>query len=106
MCIRDRLVAVPSRYEGFGLPLAEAMAAGTPVVCSDRACLPEVAGGAALMVDPDDPAAFAAAMARVLDCPGLADELSRRGRRRAGDFGLAAFGAAHLSLYDRVGRGV
>ena len=66
------VVAVPSRYEGFGLPLAEAMAAGTPVVCSDRSSLPEVAGGAALLVDPDDEAALAAALARVLNDRTLA----------------------------------
>jgi glycosyltransferase involved in cell wall biosynthesis len=56
--------AMPSLYEGFGLPCVEAMAAGTPVVASDRAALPEACGGAALLVDPDDPDAFAAALIR------------------------------------------
>lgn len=97
------LVAVPSRYEGFGLPLAEGMRAGVPVVCSDRSCLPEVAGGAALLVDPDDEVAFAGAMARVLGDRALAVDLGRRGRERAAAFGLAAFGAAHLALYARLG---
>jgi alpha-1,3-rhamnosyl/mannosyltransferase len=57
-----RLFAYPSIYEGFGLPVAEAMASGVPVVTSDRSCLPEVAGGAARLVNPDDVDAFAAAL--------------------------------------------
>jgi glycosyltransferase involved in cell wall biosynthesis len=54
--------AMPSQYEGFGLPCVEAMACGTPVVAADRAALPEACGGAALLVDPDDPGGFAAAL--------------------------------------------
>jgi len=56
--------AMPSLYEGFGLPCLEAMAAGTPVVAADRAALPEACGGAALLVDPDDAEAFATALIR------------------------------------------
>lgn len=56
------VLAMPSLYEGFGLPCIEAMACGTPVVAADRAALPEACGGAALMVDPDDADAFAAAL--------------------------------------------
>jgi len=99
------VVAVPSRYEGFGLPLAEAMAAGTPVVCSDRSSLPEVAGGAALLVDPDDEPAMAAALGRVLNDGGLAADLGRRGRERAAAFSLRAFGERHLALYARMAAG-
>jgi glycosyltransferase involved in cell wall biosynthesis len=54
--------AMPSLYEGFGLPCLEAMAAGTPVVAADRAALPEACGGAGLLADPDDEEAFAAAL--------------------------------------------
>ena len=55
-------LAMPSLYEGFGLPCVEAMACGTPVVASDAAALPEACGGAALLADPTDPAAFAEAL--------------------------------------------
>jgi glycosyltransferase involved in cell wall biosynthesis len=55
-------LAMPSLYEGFGLPCVEAMAAGTPVVAADRAALPEACGGAALLADPENPDAFAAAL--------------------------------------------
>ncbi len=58
------VLAMPSLYEGFGLPCIEAMACGTPVVAADRAALPEACGGAALLVDPDDADAFAAALIR------------------------------------------
>jgi glycosyltransferase involved in cell wall biosynthesis len=57
-------LAMPSLYEGFGLPCVEAMACGTPVVASDRAALPETCGGAALLADPDDPDSFAEALLR------------------------------------------
>jgi len=76
----------PSLYEGFGLPVLEAMACEVPVICSDTSSLPEVAGDAALLVDPHDTAALAGAMARVYSDPGLAEELVRRGRERAQRF--------------------
>jgi glycosyltransferase involved in cell wall biosynthesis len=57
-------LAMPSLYEGFGLPCVEAMACGTPVVASGRAALPEACGGAALLADPDDPDSFAEALLR------------------------------------------
>lgn len=63
------LLFFPSRYEGFGLPVAEAMACGTPVVCSNAGSLPEVAGGCAVLCDPDDHDAFADAVKSVLASP-------------------------------------
>ncbi len=73
---------LPSIYEGFGLPVCEAMAAGTPVVCSDRAALPEAAGGAALLVDPDDTEAIAQALLSVCSDGALKADLVDRGLRR------------------------
>jgi glycosyltransferase involved in cell wall biosynthesis len=74
-------LAVPSLYEGFGLPCVEAMACGTPVVAADRAALPEACGGAALLADPADPHAFAAAL---LEAAGPERErLIEAGRARA-----------------------
>jgi glycosyltransferase involved in cell wall biosynthesis len=73
----------PSRYEGFGLPVLEAMACGTPVVTTTGGSLPEVAGDAALLVEPGDPGALAAAVRRLLAEPGTRDALVAGGRARA-----------------------
>lgn len=72
----------PSLYEGFGLPVLEAMACGTPVVSSDRTALPEVCGGAALLVDPTDQAAIASAVLAAIGDTGLRE----RGLARAAEF--------------------
>jgi glycosyltransferase involved in cell wall biosynthesis len=79
-------LAMPSLYEGFGLPVLEAMAAGTPVVAADRGALPETSGGAALLVDPDDPDALAAELLRVVGDTELATNLRERGLARAASF--------------------
>jgi glycosyltransferase involved in cell wall biosynthesis len=73
----------PSLYEGFGLPVLEAMACGTPVVTSDAPALAEVAGDAALLVEPGDPAAIAWAMERVLTDDDLRRDLEAKGTARA-----------------------
>ncbi len=79
-------LAVPSLYEGFGLPCLEAMAAGTPVVSSNRGALPETCGQAALLVDPDDEDAFARALLRASSPGPERDRLIAAGRRRAAAF--------------------
>ena len=72
----------PSRYEGYGLPLAEAMAVGCPVIASSATALPEVVGDAGLLVDPDDVAGWTDAMLRLLDDGTLRARLIAAGRER------------------------
>ncbi len=81
-----RACAMPSLYEGFGLPCLEAMACGTPVVASDRAALPETCGDAALLADPHDPDAFAAAVVRAATDEAERNRLIAAGRARAATF--------------------
>ncbi len=76
----------PSLYEGFGLPPLEAMACGIPTITSDRSSLREVAGEAALKIDPDDPDELARALRQILSEPRLASELGERGVERAAGF--------------------
>jgi glycosyltransferase involved in cell wall biosynthesis len=96
------LLLLPSRWEGFGLPAAEAMAAGTPVVASDRGALPEVIGDAGLRVDADDPEALARAIVAILDDSALRTELGRRGRVRARRFRWDDVARRTLELYREV----
>src|SRR5581483_2031486 len=89
LAVMYRLAAVfvfPSLYEGFGLPPLEAMASGTPVVTSNVSSLPEVAGDAAVLVDPYDPEAIADGIYRVLTDESLRRDLKRRGLARAAQF--------------------
>ena len=79
-------LAYPSLYEGFGLPPAEAMACGVPVVASDRASLPEVVGDAGLLVNPERPEELAHALRRLVAEPALRQELGRKGLERCALF--------------------
>jgi len=75
--------AYPSLYEGFGFPVAQAMAAGVPVITSNVSALPEVAGDAALLVDPRSEAELRDGLQRLLLCPSIRAAMSERGRQRA-----------------------
>lgn len=97
-----RGVIFPSLYEGFGLPVLEAMQLGTPVVTSDRGSLPEVAGSAALIVDPYDVTALAAAITRIDRDADLRATLSHAGRSQAARFSLNEHRARLHALYTRV----
>ena len=92
----------PSLYEGFGLPPLEAMACGTPVICSNAASLPEVVGDAALLVNPKSANEISAAMTRVLSDATLRDELKIKGIARAAQFTWERAARETLAVYERV----
>ena len=92
----------PSLYEGFGLPVVEAMACGCPVVTSNISSLPEVAGSAALLVDPNDPAGFAEALHSVILDRDLRTRLRGDGLRRARDFSWDNTVSATHAVYEGV----
>ena len=96
------LLAFPSRYEGFGLTVLEAMACGTPVVCSNSASLPEVAGDAAIMVPPDQPDLLAEAIRRVLDDESLRQEMRHKGLAQAAHFTWEQTAQKTLAVYEKV----
>lgn len=93
------MLVLPSLEEGFGLPVVEAMAAGLPVIVSNRGSLPEVAGEAALVIDPQDPAALASAMLRVLTEAGLRRQMIESGFRRARSFDAVVAAGRVLAAY-------
>ena len=93
----------PSLYEGFGLPPLEAMASGTPVVTSNVSSLPEVAGDAALLVNPYDPHDIAEAIRKIVTDEPLARELRRRGLARAGQFSWESAARKVRDIYELVG---
>ncbi len=96
------LFVYPSLFEGFGLPVLEAMACGTPTITSRASSLPEVAGDAALLVDPEDTGELTDAIARTLSEPMLADELRVAGPRQASRFTWARTAAATAGVYRDV----
>jgi glycosyltransferase involved in cell wall biosynthesis len=92
----------PSIYEGFGLPVLEAMACGAPVVTSSASSLPEVAGDATLVVDPDDTAGLADAIERVIMSDDLQAELRDKGMERAATFTWERMARATKAVYERA----
>ncbi|GGZ85622.1 glycosyltransferase family 4 protein [Novosphingobium arvoryzae] len=97
-----RAVVFPSLYEGFGLPVLEAMALGTPVITSDTSSLPEVAGDAALLVNPLDVRSIARAIRSLNDDDGAIEDLSQRGLVQADRFTAAAYRARLAGFYTRL----
>jgi glycosyltransferase involved in cell wall biosynthesis len=98
------LFVFPSLYEGFGLPVLEAMCRGVPVACSNASSLPEVAGDAALLFDPHDTGEIAAAVRRLLEDRELARTLADRGREQCARFSWEAAAEGTIAAYERAMR--
>ena len=100
-----RCFVFPSLYEGFGLPVLEAMRRGVAVACSDRSSLPEVAGDAALFFDPESPREIADALERLLTDDALVAELAAAGPFQAARFSWDATARGVLASYRRAAAG-
>ena len=97
-----RAVLFPSLYEGFGLPVAEAMALGTPTLTSTAGSLPEITGGVSVLVDPYDTQAIARGIRQLDQDEALRRHLSEAGPRQAARFGVVQYRAALTAMYDSV----
>jgi alpha-1,3-rhamnosyl/mannosyltransferase len=99
---RAEALVFPSLYEGFGLPVLEAMACGCPVICSNVTSLPEVAGKAALFVEPMDEKALAQAMRRIVEDDNLRQSLAQQGIQRAALFDWRKTVAETVLVYREI----
>jgi glycosyltransferase involved in cell wall biosynthesis len=95
----------PSYFEGFGLPVVEAMQCGVPVVAGNRTSLPEIVGDAGALVDPFNEAELAAAIARVVDNPNYRAQLCVKGLKRADSFSWTTTARMTLQVYEQAARG-
>jgi glycosyltransferase involved in cell wall biosynthesis len=96
--------AYPSYFEGFGLPVLEAMQCGTPVIAGNRTSLPEAAGDAGVLFDPFDESAIAGALAQVIENPNYRAELRVKGLERAAAFSWRTTAKKTLEAYERAAR--
>ena len=100
--LHARCMVFPSLFEGFGIPLIEAMASGCPVLASDRTSLPEVAGDCAVYFDPSSPEELADKIIDIIDNVELSDKLVRHGVDRAQEFSAAQLARNHLQAFDKA----
>lgn len=99
---RCDLITLISKFEGFGLPILEGNAAGKPVITSNISSMPEVAGNAAVLVNPDDVSAIRAAINSVIQSSELRNDLIKKGRENIRRFAPETVAAQYVELYRRV----
>ena len=96
------VLVFPSHYEGFGMPILEAMASGTPVIAAQTSAIPEVIGAAGLLFDPQDKMVLSECLAAVLDDPGRAAGMREDGLTQAGKFTWQQAARGMIDVYQRA----
>ncbi len=100
---RAEIFVYPSMYEGFGMPVVEAMACGTPVITTNVSSLPEAGGDAALLVDPKSVDELASAINKLLDSQNLRDGMIHRGFQHSAKFSWEQSAREHMAIYEKLG---